>query len=259
MRLLVAILTAHHHSREKFRRVVQDTWLKKCTYDHLFVFGNGDHDNAGPNELRLKCNDAYSHMALKCQGLFQYALDHDYEFVYRCCDDTFAFPERFHTAGLDAVDYAGNIIPQRACTSPFYGPWGDGYMHGGCGTWLSKTAMLRLVDAPWYSFTGSYETSNGIMTKDVERVEGCTAVPGYTDDVWMGEVLQGQLHWSDKKLPGTYDRQGIRMLDDPRFLCLRDNPTAQYNDSLLGVHCHTVYNMHRMDYLSRAHPVDDWV
>lgn len=241
MNLLLAIITAHADSRKLFIEVARNSWLQKCPVDYKFVYGCGGNREPEVDELFFDCGDSYGKMVLKDKALFQWALERDYDFVFRCCDDTFVFPKRLLNSDLEEYDYAGHIMGK--------GPWGDGHMHGGCGIWFSRKTMTRLIEAPWYRHVGSYTTSGNTVISEAEVQLASEKEDGYIDDIWMGEVLQGQLPWGHKERyqNGLYAAQGIKMHDDKRFVDLMTQSNQDTN-SVIGIHSHTIENLREMIY-----------
>ena len=220
MKCLIAVITAQHESRKPFQQAAQKSWMRKCPLHCVFVHADGNYDS-------------YARMALKDKAVFRYAVREGYDFVFRCCDDTFVFPERLLAAGLEKYDYAGAVLGGRF-DEFMGGTWGAGYMHGGAGVWLSRKAFSRLAEAPWYRHIG-----HGTVTDPVHRVEASVEVDGYIDDVWIGDVLQGEMSWQDERRwngVGGYAEQGIVMHNDRRFVHAEH---ATIPDAV-AVHAHTL-------------------
>jgi hypothetical protein len=222
--VLLAILTAHSPSRNSYVEFARNTWVRKCPFDHVFIYGGGK--SSLPDELCLECPDSYEQLAFKDQAAFRFALDKGYDFCLRCCDDTFVYPCRLE--GLEKYDYAGKLIGLPPVDSRWkWHPWGEGYMHGGCGVWLSAKAMKVLIDDK----LGEYIPANQKL-KDA-----------YIDDIWMGEVLQGNLPWGDPRREGkTYSSRGIAMQDHPGFVSIADDKFHSTIPNPIAVHYHSAEN-----------------
>jgi len=220
-RILIGILSAHHPSRWWYRSNARRTFLKGSDLNHLFVLGQPPVSDwpyeREEDELWVDCDDRKEYMVYKDQALFQYALDNGYTHVLRCCDDTFLFPDRIIKAGLESYDYGGQM-PCKFSLGGAFKVWFGGpfsYMHGGCGIWLSRKAMKMLVadrlDSIECDMPEQVDVGMGLKTKG-HRI--------WWDDLWIGEVLKGRLHW-DSPLRNdplsAYTRMGISIFEDEQL------------------------------------------
>src|SRR5215469_13701374 len=125
MKILFAFLSACHNSRRshvielRHQMRAWENWGLR--FDWKIVFGDpksqSDSNRWIPMDLGLEdnilfveCDDTRPWLALKNQELFKYALLHDYDFVFRACDDSVVFPHRLlqHTIAFEH-DYFGKI------------------------------------------------------------------------------------------------------------------------------------------------------
>jgi hypothetical protein len=216
MKVLIGLLSAHHPSRYHYRDYARKTFLKDLPagLDYKFVFGRPDAPTTHfQDELFFDCPDQKEFMVLKDKGLFQFAILNGYDFCFRACDDTFMYPGKLLTSDLEKFDYAGmmpckiNVMGVQKVWMPYFA-----YMHGGCGMWLSKKAMIRLSNDPW-------KGPQTIMPEQVD-IGGGLKAPGhkvYWDDQWIGEVLMGNLAMDDPKRKNPvqcYRDNGITVLED---------------------------------------------
>jgi hypothetical protein len=85
-------------------------------------------------------------------------------------------------------------------------------MHGGVGIWLSRKSMEMLIADDW---KGPYSSP---YSKQIEITPG-THFPGswniYWDDLWIGEVLKGNLNYNDPRRNNTYGNYLVSVYDDP--------------------------------------------
>ena len=212
MSILIGLITAHHESRRPYIERARKS-LENSPLDYKFVFGEGEpraEDIA--DSLYFPCDDTRYYMVLKNQGLFRYALENNYDFCFRACDDTVIYPERLMNACLEDFDYAG-CIPSKIQCGPIKVPMRYlDYMNGGCGIWLSKKAMEMLVadewEGPMRRFPENLDMGFGLKL-NMEPIDW--------DDRWIGEVLKGNLAWDDPKRNNAfmaYTMNGIKVYEN---------------------------------------------
>jgi Galactosyltransferase len=184
MNLLVAIMTCHKldyfiddltidwctqqnlRCTDQQARVntIRATWLKDlpADVDYKFFYGNqlrSESSRRNPKQLPLRaplddeifleCRDNYTANPDKMKAICRWALDNGYDYILRCDDDTFMYPDRLLLKDRplwEGKDYAG------ASASNFH--------PGGC-VFLSRRMMELVI-------------SEHITT--------------YADDVWMGQI-----------------------------------------------------------------------
>ena len=236
-KILLGFLTAHHPSRWWYRVNARNSFLKDSPLDHVYVFGRTPVPDWPvkqiSDELWADCDDSREYMIHKDQALCQYALDHGYEFLFRCCDDTFVHPQRLIDAGLESYDYGGQM-PCKICLGGMIKIWMRyfDYMHGGTGIWLSRKAMKMVVDAKFDSMVCD-------MPKVVDVGFGLTGAGHevWWDDLAIGEILKGRLAWGDplRAVPAdAYTANGIRVFED-EMLFFNPDPTRAISEHDPGV------------------------
>jgi Galactosyltransferase len=186
MKLLVCILTCHRldyfiddctvdYANQKGWRnlnqqlrvdTIRATWLKNlpADVDYKFFYGTRLRDQK-PNqrtpdkiqlrepmsdEVYLACGDGYTSNPEKMKAICAWALEHGYDFILRCDDDTYVYPDRLLVTNFSQFDYVG------AGTDP------NTFHPGGC-MFLSRRAMELIV--------------KGHPTT-------------YADDVWIGQLMR---------------------------------------------------------------------
>jgi hypothetical protein len=188
VKLLVAIMTCHKldyyvndctqdwinqqgwRNLDQQARVdaIRATWVRALPegVDYKFFYGsklrqNGERRNPPQVTLRkpdvdevfLDCGDNYTSNPAKMKAICQWALDHGYDMILRCDDDTFIYPDRILVRDLplwEGKDYSGSTL--------------DGYeFHPGGCMFLSARAMRLVIDA---------------------------AVTCWADDTWIGQVMR---------------------------------------------------------------------
>ena len=189
MKLLVSIMTCHRldyyiddltvdwctqnnlRCTDQQARVntIRDTWVKDLPegVDYKFFYGKRlrqepNRRNPKPiilrdplaDEVFLDCGDNYTENPAKMKAICRWALDHGYDYILRCDDDTFIYPDRLLVQDEPKWilrDYSG------ACATNDFHP-------GGC-VFISRHMMEAVIAA---------------------------TVTNYADDVWMGQVAKDQ-------------------------------------------------------------------
>lgn len=185
MKLLIAILTCHkldyyvddctqdYITQKGWRNLDQQsrvdtiraTWVKDipADVDHKFFYGNRLRQDIErrvqrkvelrepmSDEVYLDCGDNYTANPEKMKAICAWALAHGYDYVLRCDDDTFIYPDRLLATNWAQFDYVGSGFKT------------DMFHPGGC-MFLSRRAMELIVKAK---------------------------PTGYADDVWIGKVMR---------------------------------------------------------------------
>ena len=127
---------------------IRDTWAKDVPDEMCLKFFYGglpkphepDHwFMTGPDEITLPVEDDYAHLPHKVVAIFRWALAEEYDYVLKCDDDTYVWPER----ALEEIrwkqwQYAGYMAHPGS------------YISGGPGYWLGRKAMQIIAEVqPW--------------------------------------------------------------------------------------------------------------
>jgi hypothetical protein len=224
-KILIGIITAHHPSRTPHVAAMRDQLKTKgCPIPYKFVYGDVRSQKVScvirpheEDELFFDCDDTREYMVEKDKALFKWALKKGFNYVFRICDDTQIWPERLvkHAGWLIRHDYAGTMcgyatianVPDAVFTLRYLD-----YMHGGVGIWLSEKSMRMLIADDWKGPMSSPYPNN------IEITPGHWH-PGswgwYWDDLWIGEVLKGNLNFNDPRRNNIYENYLVQVLDDP--------------------------------------------
>jgi len=135
MKILIGILGC---KRERFmNQVIRETWLELLPFvqhryphdqiEYRFFLGRGNEDPQ-PDEVILDADDSAHGLTEKVQTMFNWSLDRNVDYLYRCDNDTYVCLPR-----LLRSDFARYNVMNR---------------YGGCGIWLSQKAMSHLVMCP---------------------------------------------------------------------------------------------------------------
>ena len=234
MKLLFAFISACHKSRQfHVERLCKEMhkWEKwGLDFDWKVVFGDPisqQSDNLWiPKEHLAEAlifpdiDDTRRWMTLKNQAIFEWALEHNYTHIFRACDDSVVFPHRLlnHTVAF-RHDYFGTMCGYgniAEVEGSFVLRYLD-YMHGGVGIGLSAKAMQRLV-ADKYPGPDNSPYPNDIHILPNHAVRGGWGT--YWDDLWIGEVLKGNIPYADDRRENTYYNyadNGIEVYDNPKL------------------------------------------
>jgi hypothetical protein len=161
--------------------------------------------NKRPDEVYLSMDGNYNNISLQVWEILKFSFEHNYDFVFLCCNDTFVLPRQLFAAGFEQWDYSGEFYPFKnnwthvdkdglettqkvLLGDQFDWYWYEtkipnlfGWMGAGMGILLSKKAVEKIVankPSPWISEHSFY---------------------GFAYDVWIGQVL-GPLIQSDEIL-----------------------------------------------------------
>jgi hypothetical protein len=135
--ILIAILSCHAN-RER-RRAQLETWLPPSCgprLDWRFFIGLPRTEEARqePATIYVSTPDDYHDLPLKTAEAVAWAWREEYEFLFKCDDDTYVRPERLLASGFESHDYSGWTKDRS-------------YAQGGSGYWLSRRAMEVVVRA----------------------------------------------------------------------------------------------------------------
>jgi len=112
--------------------------LLRGVIDYRFVLGAGN-SNAIEDELILPVRDDYLALPVKMRAAFRWALEHEYDYVFKCDRDTFLHVDRLLASGREHAqagdDFVGLVGNPGDCCG------------GGAGYWLSRTAIIAYLES----------------------------------------------------------------------------------------------------------------
>jgi hypothetical protein len=132
------------HRDRAFQQAQRDTWLKDlCVTDHKFFLGRPS-DQPEADEVFLDVNDSYQGLSLKTQAICRWALDNDFDYVFKCDTDTVVNPWEFVFNDFQNYHYSGgfneDVVPAFSSEKILFAS-------GGAGYWLSKNALTIVANA----------------------------------------------------------------------------------------------------------------
>jgi len=155
VKVLVAVLSCAKHLNRN--TACLETWasnayLAPAPERGIFAalplpFGkNGSHVSLGLFTGKdLETGDEYVDLPAKIKSLCDFAIDDDFDWLFKCDSDTFVWLDRLLASGFEQFDYigwAGGVVEPA-----------QEYASGGAGYWLSRKAFEIVAKAPLTSDT----------------------------------------------------------------------------------------------------------
>ena len=118
---------------------VRATWWNDCklfpNVTARFFYGSGATRPLCDDEVMLSVPDDYEHLPHKTMAICQWALDNDFDYVFKCDDDSYLWVDRLMIEiQTQPLDFAGHIS--------------GGTCAGGAGYILSRRAIKEVVRNP---------------------------------------------------------------------------------------------------------------
>src|SRR5208282_4680997 len=119
MKILIAVATCHAYRYLGYGshpddaggtrvNIIRETWKKLVPQDVDFKFFYGRGDGVPKDdEIFLDVSDAFFAMPRKIQGIFQWAVNHGYDYVLECTDDVFVNVPNALASDFAKHDYIG--------------------------------------------------------------------------------------------------------------------------------------------------------
>jgi hypothetical protein len=124
VKILIAVVTCSSHTLH--RDAIRETWLPLVAdADVKFFLGSGA---AREDEVQVECDDSYEGLPSKVRAIVRWALEHGYDYVFKCDDDVVLKPQSVLLDDLH--DFTGHKNDSRIYPVPF------GFLYG-----LSKRSM----------------------------------------------------------------------------------------------------------------------
>jgi len=146
-RVLIAIESCQRHRGGEFHEAIRETWFKNIAVtDKRFFYsiGNGMTLQADyPDETCLNGPDDYNSLPFKTQAICQWALEHNFDWIFKCDTDTIINPWQF-IFSFEGYDYMGGANAD--INVPGFPPERIEFCSGGAGYWLSKKAMAIVAE-----------------------------------------------------------------------------------------------------------------
>ena len=151
MKVLIAILSCHRQFEQE--QVCRETWLSVFehgrsvaggggtafhTADYLFFRGiDGNLLQDPPRDVvSLPVPDDYISLPFKTQAICRYAPERQYDYLFKCDNDTYVDVFRLLRSDFERWPYSGWAWDGKG-----------GYASGGSGYWLDRIRMATVADA----------------------------------------------------------------------------------------------------------------
>lgn len=136
MRILILVVSCERDRQNGRQKAAEETWVKDWQHlvDIRFVLGEGATFPLTGFEMLSDAPDDYTSVPLKMQSARGWALEHQYDYVFQACVDTWINIPRLLKSGFEAYDYVGYRCD-------------EGHASGGAGFWLSAKALAVLANS----------------------------------------------------------------------------------------------------------------
>jgi hypothetical protein len=179
MKVLFAIVSCNdsRYYPEK-ARIQRQTWVRDIEgADYKFFFGETDREPLF-DEVILDCPDDYNSLNLKTKAILQWAVEREYDAIFKCDDDSYVFPRRLLDSEIVRYDYAGCYIPAGVIGGISYPAFA-----GGGGYWLSSKAAKIILNSNLYYFISAEDRNVGFILN--KHGVGLTDLGDHTCMTWM--------------------------------------------------------------------------
>lgn len=152
-RALIGIMSCVADATSGAHEAIRSTWLQRMVpgLDYRFFVGRGEYHSKS-DETQLDVDDGYYSLPEKSQAIRKWALEHNYEHVFKADRDTYILPRRLASSGFQNHEYLGHFPGHPVdgeLTHEHPDPRGAWpYASGGCGYWTGPRAMEMIVAAP---------------------------------------------------------------------------------------------------------------
>ena len=190
MKLLIAIISASHHTSR--REICRQSWMKSLeslTVEAFFFVGQAPRC-AGV--VSLPVPDDYRSLIQKVHGVMRYCLDLEFDYLFKCDDDTFVAVERLFDRSNSAKSRSDDYVGQ------MHG--GPLFALGGAGYLLSRRAVevLARSEAPLIgmedAWVGRALAAGGIKAvQDVRFVQRSTPSPDPSNDIITCHMIRSHV------------------------------------------------------------------
>jgi hypothetical protein len=154
VKMLVGICSTRAYT---FRRAaVRETWLSLPAEGVHSIFFHGRTNSLTENPVdtvELDVRDDYEYLPAKVLAFFEHVLEHyEFEWLFKCDDDTYVAQDRLLSLAKDGVDLVGDpMLDVRRAPS------------GGAGYLLSRNIVEKIVSTPNFPRTGAEDWIVGRM------------------------------------------------------------------------------------------------
>lgn len=156
------------------QRAVRETWaphIETAGGTFRFFVGHSHEGDVPADTVKLEAPDGYLDLPVKIQAMCKWALEHGFDILFKCDDDTFCHPGLVPFLQATDIEYGGCLLNYTA--------------GGGPGYILGRKAMQALVDADMATAHPECRTWEDWLHAEIIRDAGITAVHhiGFVEEV----------------------------------------------------------------------------
>lgn len=159
MKVLIGVISCNRDRQNQ--QQARNTWLKDCT-EYRFILGRSCYEPT-QDELILDAPDDYRNLVQKVRKTIEYAASNGFDYLFKCDVDTYCHVSRLLSSGFENHDYVGR--------------------YGGAGYWLSRKAMLALLDTTFPDFDAEDE----VVYRNLES----KGIPSHEDRRYHSKTKEG--------------------------------------------------------------------
>lgn len=235
MKILIAVHSCIRDSQNGFNQACRQTWLN-CFYkfrhspntagqttditeiqnsilDYAFFIGNGN-GRFNYDEIQVSCPDDYLSLPFKTKAVLQWAIERNYDHIFKCDTDTFVFLPRLLATDFYNYDFVGAFNGPVGVPNKVEGKYA--WVSGGAGYWLSNRAAQLVVKSEpnhwaedlWVSQVVSsdpamkiinddrYGRNPGLLTAESVSVHYCSeGKKRRFNPQWLHDIHNGRQIW----------------------------------------------------------------
>lgn len=169
-----------HKNRETNEKLeaVRNTWAKdvEAFDDYVtfkFFFGKGGDRQPGPDEVFLDCPDNYEGLPHKVKAIYQWALAHGFDYVFKGDDDTYIYVDRLLATDFQDQQYVGY------CSDEPTQPTATIYASGGSGYWLDKKCMEIIINSQPNDWAEDRWVGGVLYARGIKAKRDARYLPGF--------------------------------------------------------------------------------
>jgi hypothetical protein len=162
MRILIAIFSCARDISNGFNQAIRDTWARNAQGADIRFFVGRTAIPKRDDEICLDAPDEWITLPHKTKAIQCWAVDHDYDFTYKCDTDTYVRVPRLLASGFEAYDYTG-----------FFGPYE-----------LGNPCAL-----PGNHYASASGGAGYCLSRKASRMVASAKVDDWSEDRWVGKIL----------------------------------------------------------------------
>lgn len=178
MKILIALVSCHKNTAR--RNAQRNTWLPNLKEDYKFFLGDGSNELA-EDEVQLDCPDDYFNLPKKIKAIIIWALERGYDYIFKCDDDVYVFPDRLLVGEFYKYSYTGRFLNRP--NSHEFGDYASGFAY-----WLREDAAKIIL---------SSEISDSNEDRWVGKTLHLAKVSHYNDKMYVVLSMKPKPLWGE--------------------------------------------------------------